>query len=95
MDRGAADRILLGYVRPPASEGRRTSHGLWPKLLPGPTEPASCKDGPVIHLGGIDGKEFRFVGIDVSKAQVDVAVRPAIQRWVVSYDETEVGILVS
>ena len=30
----------------------------------------------------------RFVGIDVSKAQVDVAVRPTGQRWVVSYDET-------
>ena len=32
--------------------------------------------------------EPRFVGIDVSKAQVDVAVRPTGQRWVVSYDET-------
>ncbi len=31
--------------------------------------------------------EPRFVGIDVSKAQVDVAVRPTGQRWVVSYDE--------
>ena len=39
--------------------------------------------------------EPRFVGIDVSKAQVDVAVRPAGQRWVVSYDETGVEELVS
>ena len=31
--------------------------------------------------------EARYVGIDVSKAQVDVAVRPTGQRWVVSYDE--------
>ena len=36
-----------------------------------------------------------YVGIDVSKAQVDVAVRPTGQRWVVSFDETGVGELVS
>ncbi len=36
-----------------------------------------------------------YVGIDVAKAQVDVAVRPTGQRWVVSYDETGVGELVS
>ena len=39
--------------------------------------------------------EPRFVGIDVSKAQVDVAVRPTGQRWVVSYDETGIKELVS
>ena len=39
--------------------------------------------------------ETRFAGIDVSKAQVDVAVRPAGQRWIVSYDETGVKELVS
>ena len=32
--------------------------------------------------------EARFVGIDVSKAQVDVAVRPTGKRWVLPYDET-------
>ena len=36
-----------------------------------------------------------YVGIDVANAQVDVAVRPTGQRWVVSYDETGVGELVS
>ena len=36
-----------------------------------------------------------YVGIDVAKAQVDVAVRSTGQRWVVSYDETGVGDLVS
>ena len=41
------------------------------------------------------GGEPRFVGIDVSKAQVDVAVRPTGQRWAVSYDETGVEELVS
>ena len=39
--------------------------------------------------------EPRFVGIDVSKAQVDVAVRPTGTRWVVSYDETGIKELVS
>ena len=41
------------------------------------------------------GGEPRFVGIDVSKAQVDVAVRPTGQRWVASCDETGVEELVS
>ena len=40
-------------------------------------------------------EEPRFVGIDVSKAQVDVAVRPTGTRWVVSYDETGIKELVS
>jgi len=40
-------------------------------------------------------QEPRYVGIDVSKAQVDVAVRPTGQRWVVSYDETGIEELVS
>ena len=39
--------------------------------------------------------EPRYVGIDVSKAQVYVAVRPTGQRWAASYDETGVGELVS
>ena len=39
--------------------------------------------------------EPRYVGIDVSKAQVDVAIRPTGQRWVVSYDETGIKELVS
>ena len=41
------------------------------------------------------GGEPRFVGIDVSKAPVDIAVRPTGQRWAVSYDETGVEELVS
>ena len=39
-------------------------------------------------------QEGIYVGIDVAKAQVDVAVRPTGQRWVVSFDETGVGELV-
>ena len=40
-------------------------------------------------------EETRLVGIDVSKAQVDVAVRPTGQRWVVTYNETGVEELLS
>ena len=39
--------------------------------------------------------EPRYVGIDVSKAQVDVAVRPTGQIWATPYNETGVGELVS
>ena len=40
------------------------------------------------------GGEPRFVGIDVSKAQVDVAVRPTGKRWVLPYDETGIEGLI-
>ena len=43
----------------------------------------------------VDQRGRRVAGIDVAKAQVDVAVRPTGQRWVVSFDETGVGELVS
>ena len=36
-----------------------------------------------------------YVGIDVAKAQMDVAVRPTDQRWTISNDEPGVGELVS
>ena len=39
-------------------------------------------------------QEPTYVGIDVANAQVDIAVRPTGQRWVVSYEDTGVGELV-
>ena len=36
-----------------------------------------------------------YVGIDVAKAQVDVAVRPTDQLWSISYDESGIQGLVS
>jgi transposase len=36
-----------------------------------------------------------FVGIDVSKSQLDVAVRPSGEMWVVTHDETGLGALVA
>ena len=40
-------------------------------------------------------QEGIYVGIDVAKAQVDVAVRPTDDRWEVSYDDAGVRQLVS
>ena len=39
--------------------------------------------------------EPKFVGIDVSKAQLDVAVRPAGKSWALPHDDTGVQQLVS
>jgi transposase len=38
--------------------------------------------------------EPRFVGIDVSKAQLDVAVRPTGKRWILPYDQTGIEGLI-
>ena len=35
-----------------------------------------------------------FVGIDVAKAQLDIALRPSGERWVVANDASEVTTLV-
>ena len=40
-------------------------------------------------------QEPTYVGIDVAKAQVDVALHPTGERWVVSYDESGILKLVS
>ena len=40
-------------------------------------------------------QEPTYVGIDVAKAQVDVALRPTGERWVVSYQEPGIRELVS
>ena len=66
-----------------------------PEQLPGPIEPVSCKDGPALKQEVQMEGEPRYVGIDVSKAQVDVAIRPTGRRWVASYDETGIKELVS
>ena len=40
-------------------------------------------------------KEATYVGIDVAKAQVDVAVRPTDDRWEISHDQAGIRQLVS
>ena len=46
------------------------------------------------ETGGEMEGEVRFAGIDVSKAQLDVAVRPTGKRWVLPYDETGIEGLI-
>jgi len=36
----------------------------------------------------------RFVGIDVAKAQLDIAVRPSGEQWVAPHTETGIATLV-
>ena len=36
-----------------------------------------------------------FVGIDVAKAQLDIALRPTSERWAVPNDEPGIATLVS
>ena len=40
-------------------------------------------------------QESTYVGIDVAKAQVDVAVRPTGQTWTITYDDAGIQELVS
>ena len=48
-----------------------------------------------LHKGVSMEQEAVYVGIDVAKAQVDVAVRPTGQRWTISNDEPGIRELVS
>ena len=57
--------------------------------------PMVFPDGPTLTREGHMEQEPRFVGIDVSKAQMDVAVRPTGHGWAVPYDDTGVQELVS
>jgi transposase len=47
--------------------------------LPGPDQPVSCKEGPE-RRQSLES-ESPYVGIDVSKNQLDIAVRPAGDTW--------------
>ena len=63
-----------------------------PEQLPGRAEPASCKAGPDRSR---DAKSPKFVGIDVSQAELDVAVRPSAERWAGPTDDAGVAALVA
>ncbi len=82
--------------RPSSSKGRRAPYKQSPNSCLGQSSPYRARTGRRSHrrYRQLEG-EPRYVGIDVSKAQVDVAVRPTGQRWVVSYDETGVEELIS
>ena len=97
--RDATDRPNLGWRKPWASlvvasypdRARTVAWANCARIMQGRAD----KEGPTLTQEVPMEGQPRFVGIDVSKAQVDVAVRPTGQRWVVSYDETGVKELVS
>jgi len=62
-----------------------------PVQLSGASEPVSAKGGQTgVPLGAVPC----FVGIDVAKAQLDMALRPSGERWAVPNDAGGVGTLV-
>src|SRR2546425_359482 len=91
---GAIDRLTRGRARPQGSMGRRARSILHsPNSCLGPREPASCKAG---HRGDpMATSTASFVGIDVSKHQLDVAVRPRGETWTAAHDEAGLSALVA
>ena len=92
---GAADRPSLGHQRPLFSEGRRTIPKQSPNSCLGQTSPHRARKGQYFTQEEWMEQEAVYVGIDVAKAQVDVAVRPTGQRWTISNDEPGIRELVS
>ena len=78
---GAADRSALGRQRPLSSKGRRTISKQSPNGCLGLIEPASCKEGPSLEERVNMKREEIYVGIDVAKDRVDVAIRPGGDTW--------------
>lgn len=77
--------------RPSLSEGRHTPLLKQPEQLPGPEEPVSARPG----VGGLSlSPKQIFVGIDVSKDSLDVAVLPDGQAWSTANNETDIPLLV-
>ena len=63
--------------------------------MPGSTKPASRKDGPTVRREVLIEQHGIYVGIDVAKARVDVAVRPGGDRREVSNDQAGIAALVA
>lgn len=55
-----------------------------PEQLPGPDQPASCKEGPERRQPL--QPQGPYVGIDVAKDRLDVAVRPTGETWATGND---------
>src|SRR5438094_844894 len=91
---GATDRLTQGRARPQGSMGRRVRDLLHsPNSCLGHPEPASSKAG----RGGdpMRASAAFFVGIDVSKQQLDIAVRPSGESWTVAHEEAGLSALVA
>jgi transposase len=56
-----------------------------PEQLPGPDQPASCKEGPEGRLS-LESEGPYYIGIDVSKDRLDIAVSPTGDTWSAAND---------
>src|SRR6266581_2731063 len=91
---GATDRLTQGRARPQGSMGRRVRDLLHsPNSCLGHPEPASCKAGQ--RGDAMRASAAFFVGIDVSKQQLDIAVRPSGESWTVAHEEASLSALVA
>src|SRR5712692_9873879 len=75
-----------------AQRGRHARCWNEPEQSHGPQEPALRKDGPDRRC--TMNESTVFVGIDVSKAQLDVAVRPAGTEFTMRNNEPGITTLV-
>lgn len=99
MVKGAADRQILGHKKTVAKHGSPPPLREEPEQLSGPILPA---EGSPNHARmGQKGaqhqmeSEDRYVGIDVAKSRLDIAVRPGEEQWSVTNEEEGIGTLVS
>src|SRR6266536_563285 len=89
---GATDRLTQGRARPQGSMGRRVRDLLHsPNSCLGHPEPASCKAGQ--RGDAMRASAAFFVGIDVSKQQLDIALRPSRASWTVANEEAGLNAL--
>ena len=87
---GAADRSDIGRNRPSKSEGRRTLPQQSPNGCLGQRSPHFARPGQ--YYGAVNmQEEVTYVGIDIAKERVDVAIRPSGRSWSLPYDEAECG----
>ena len=94
LERGAADRMLLGHQRPSHSEGRRTLSEWSPNSCLGQPSPHLARTGQYSQEMLME-QQATYVGIDVAKASLDIAVCPTDDRWEVSNDDAGIRQLVS
>src|SRR2546427_8171349 len=85
--------VSLRSLETGAERGSSRSGLPEPEQLPGTCKPASCKAGPVRSRGMVSPQIF--VGIDVAKAHLDIALRPTGTRWTVANDEAGIAALVT
>jgi len=87
------DRDPRGRTRSGGSAGRHVYPDPQPEQLPGASEPASRKAGPEKEMPM--SSTVVFVGIDVSQAQFDVALRPSGEPWQVPHDDAGIASVVT